>query len=69
MKKRVVMSIFASTLLATVPAWGQTNVIKRNTSVKACKWGDTSPFSEGLAWVMDRSNKIFLINKQGKIVK
>jgi len=35
-----------------------------------CKWGGSTSFSEGLAWVMDKGNyKYILINKQGKIVK
>ena len=111
MKYRSVISVIAFSLLATIPAWGQTSVIKRTPSqqpakvktgpqwkwkgdyheglayvkdykdkygfvdqsgklVIPCKWGGSTSFSEGLAWVMDKGNyKYILINKQGKIVK
>lgn len=60
MRHRIITSVIAFSLLATVPAWGQTSVIKRTPATSkiskgnTCKrWSWKNPYYEGLALVYD----------------
>jgi len=77
MKQRIFTLVIALSLLATMPAWGQTTVIKRNPtflplSAKAkagASWNITNDFSEGLAVVMSKGNgKFGFVDRTGKLV-
>ena len=75
MKQRIITSVIALSLLATVPAWGQTTVIKRTekkqnaTPAKAkSRWKWKGEYSEGLAAVEDNGGKRGYIDQSGKLV-
>ena len=75
MKQRIITSVIALSLLATVPAWGQTNVIKRNPTNKqaskvniSARWSWTSEFHEGLAMVHQQNGKCGFVDKTGKLI-
>ncbi len=79
MKKRIVISVFALSLLATMPAWGQTSVIKRSdrqrqnkqvakSSQRSWKFGGRV-VSEGMILVRDKKTEKFgFINTSGNLV-
>ena len=75
MKKNIIILILALCILAIIPGWGQTSVIKRNTAQQtvskkpAIRWADkASSYSEGLCWVKDKNGKYGYIDEKGKLV-
>ena len=79
MKQRVITSVIILSLLATLPAWGQTSVIKRSnrqqqnrpvakSSQRSWKFGGRV-VSEGMILVRDRKTEKFgFINTSGNVV-
>jgi len=77
MKQRILTSVIALSLLASIPAWGQTTVIKRQTASQTVKartkanWDIGLNFKEGLAKVSKYLNNGFysgFVNKTGELV-
>lgn len=74
MKQRILTSVIVLSLLATMPAWGQTTVIKRTETKQAVKpkagsqWVWKNDYSEGLACVIDKNNRYGFIDKFGTLV-
>jgi len=74
MRQRIINSVIAIFLLATLPVWGQTTVIRRspsqtNSKTKPPTWfGTGSDFSEGLSCVMNYDCKFGFVNKNGTAV-
>lgn len=72
--KYILTSVIALSLLATMPAWGQTNVIKRIPAQQPAKvktgpqWKWKGKYSEGLAAVEDNGGKRGYIDQSGKLV-
>ena len=74
-KQSIITSVIALSLLAAMPAWGQTTVIKRTetkqnaTPSKAeSRWKWKGDYSEGLAAVEDNTGKRGYIDKSGNLV-
>ena len=75
MKKNVIISTLALCILAIIPGWGQTSVIKRGNSQQsvskkpAVRWADKAySYFEGLCWVKDKNGKYGYIDEKGKQV-
>jgi hypothetical protein len=75
MKKNVIISTLALCILAIIPGWGQTSVIKRGnfqqpvSKKPAIRWADkASSYSEGLCWVKDKNGKYGYVDEKGKLV-
>ena len=74
MKQRIITSVIALSLLATIPAWSQTTIIKRNSSQQTEKvdakqrWNGKNAYYEGLAMVVDKNYKRCFIDKKGNVV-
>ena len=72
MKKNIIILILALCILAIIPGWGQTSVIKRGNSQQsvnkkpAVRWADAYSYSEGLCLVKDKNGKYGYIDEKGK---
>ena len=74
MKQKIIASVIVLSLLAAMPTWGQTNVIKRTPAQQPAKvktgpqWKWKGEYSEGLAAVEDNGGKRGYIDQSGKLV-